>query len=308
MKRLLCMAAMSVLGWTSTGLAARSPAALDAALTDRIGPAPKSFLRQLDDDPETKVSSHTVTPAERALVAKAFGQLTPAQRGILQQRLHEIFFVDGMPNNSLTYPVNSSATPRTYNIAVRAGVLHETVSELVTRKERTLFDTRGSDMSVTVEGGQMNALVYVLLHEATHVMDGALGETPDTGTSGHYPLVDGIWRDRLTPVDAYRQPLLMRAAYRHDGHAIPISEAPATYDALGRTPFISVYGSSNWHDDIAELLAWTQLTTRLHQPYRIVIRKGNNVIRVFEPSKSKWVQARSKSLAPLIDARHSFTS
>jgi hypothetical protein len=201
---------------------------------------------------------------------------------------------------TLTYPGDERPTELTYNIAVRAGALHETVSQLTTRKEQSLFDSAGSDMSVTIDAGNLDAMVYVLLHEATHIVDGSLGVTRETSApSGSSPLVSGVWRDRLTPVDQYRQPLLMNLRYRRNGRVLRISKAPDVYDALGRTPFISLYGSSNWHDDLAELLAWTELTGRLHQPYRIMIRKGTKVTRVIEPAKSKLVQARLTHLGQL---------
>ena len=66
---------------------------------------------------------------------------------------------------------------------------------------------------------------------------------------------------------------------------------------LGRTPFISIYASCDSHDDLAELVAWTELTGRLHQPYRIVISRGTNAIRVIEPARSHLVQTRLKYLS-----------
>jgi hypothetical protein len=141
----------------------------------------------------------------------------------------------------------------------------------------------------------------VLLHEATHVVDFSTGATPDTAhPTGDHPLVSGIWRDDMTPVGEYRLPILMGILWRKNGRAIPITHAADLYDALARTPFISVYASCDSHDDLAELVAWTELTARLHQPYRIVIAKGAKVIRVVEPAKSELVQARIRYLSRLI--------
>jgi hypothetical protein len=274
--------------------------AMKSSLVDRVLPAPASFLKKYAGELDARLSSHAVTPAERKIVAEALARLTPVQQEVLQKRLHAIFFVDGLPNNALTHPADDSVPKRMYSIAIRAGVLRETASELVTRKERTLFDTAGSDMSVAIDAGSIDAMTYVLLHEATHIVDGSLGVIRDTAAPAKYnALVRDIWRDRITPADPYRQSLLMEVRYRQHGHVLPISKAPDLYDALGRTPFISVYGSCNWHEDIAELLAWTELTERLNQPYRILIEKHGKVIRVIEPAKSKLVKARLKNLAQL---------
>jgi hypothetical protein len=269
-------------------------------LEDRVSSAPDKLLKRFSDELNVKLSAHAVTPAERVILTNALAQLTPFQREVLEKHLHAIYFVDGMPNNALTFPDGGPTSTQIYSIAVRAAALHETVSELVTRKERTLFDSAGSDLSVTVDGGTLNAMVYVLLHETTHIVDFAVGATPDTTHRvGDHPLVSGIWRDGRTPVDKYRLPILMSILWRN-GRAIPIAQAADLYDTLERTPFISVYASCDSHDDLAELVAWTELTGRLHQPYRIVIAKRAKVIRVIEPAKSELVLARIRYLTQLI--------
>ena len=268
-------------------------------LEDRVSSAPNKLLERFSDELNVKLSAHLVTPAEGAILTNALAQLTPFQREVLQNHLHAIYFIDGLPNNALTFPDGGPISKRMYSIAVRAGVLHETISELVTRKERTLFDSAGSDLSVTVNGGTLNAMVYVLLHEATHIVDFAVGATPDPAhPGGNHPLVSGIWRDNRTPVDEYRLPILMGILWRN-GRALSITHAADLYDALGRTPFISVYASCDSPDDLAELVAWTELTARLHQPYRIVISKGTTVMRVIEPAHSNLVQMRLKYLSQL---------
>jgi hypothetical protein len=268
-------------------------------LEDRVSPAPEDLLKRFSNQLNVNLSAHIVTPVEKAILANAFAQLPPLHHEVLQKRLRAIYFIDGMPNNALTFPDGGSKAESTYSIAVRSGALHESISELVTRKERTLFDSAGSELSVTVDAGTLNAMVYVLLHEATHVVDFAVGATPDSAHSGgNHPLVSGIWRDNRTPVDEYRSPILMGILWRN-GRALSITHAADLYDALGRTPFISVYASCDSHDDLAELVAWTELTGRLHQPYRIVISKGTTVMRVIEPAHSNLVQMRLKYLRQL---------
>ena len=55
---------------------------------------------------------------------------------------------------------------------------------------------------------------------------------------------------------------------------------------------MSLYGSSNWHDDLAESVALYHLTERLHQPYRIVIRQAGKEVFSYEPMKSPLVRKR----------------
>lgn len=268
-------------------------------LENRISPAPEDLLERFSHELNVNVSAHIVTLPERAILTKALAQLPDFHREVLQTRLRAIYFIDGFPNNALTFPEGGSTTEPTYSIAVRSGALHETISELVTRKERTLFDSAGSEPSVTIDAGTLNAMVYVLLHEATHIVDFAVGATPDPAhPGGSHPLVSGIWRDDRTPVDEYRLPILTSILWRNR-RAMSIMHAPDLYDALGRTPFISVYASCDSHDDLAELVAWTELTGRLHQPYRIIISKGTTVMRVMEPAHSNLIRMRLKHLSQI---------
>jgi hypothetical protein len=39
-----------------------------------------------------------VTPAERVILVNALARLTSFQREVLQNRLHAIYFIDGLPN------------------------------------------------------------------------------------------------------------------------------------------------------------------------------------------------------------------
>ena len=73
---------------------------------------------------------------------------------------------------------------------------------------------------------------------------------------------------------------------------LPIDRAESVYEALRRTPFASLYGSSNWHDDLAEYVTWYHLTQKLGQPYRIVIRDAGKETFAYEPMKSPIVRNR----------------
>jgi hypothetical protein len=137
-----------------------------------------------------------------------------------------------------------------------------------------------------------------MLHEATHVVDSSLRITPVA--PGGQPrdgapasaFTEGIWSDRTIFAPRYREPLLERVRFRADGEVLPIDRAEAVYAALRRTPFVSLYASSNWHDDVAESVSWYHLTEKLKQSYRIVIRNAGQEVFVYEPTKSPIVRNR----------------
>jgi hypothetical protein len=169
------------------------------------------------------------------------------------------------------------------------------VSEWLTWKERTCFEATGSPLSVAVEAGELDAIVYVLLHEATHVVDSCLGITPAI-PSGDQPagsaFTEGVWSGRTTHSPRHRDPLLERVRFRAGGQTLAIDRAESVYTALRRTPFVSLYGSSNWYDDLAEFVTLYHLTEVLRQPYRIVIRKEGKEAFAYEPMKSDVVRGR----------------
>ena len=276
-----------------------------SALDSRVGETDPSVLKMFADAGMPAPSGHVLTDAERQSLARAFATLPPVHQRVLRERLRRISFLDGMPNTALTSTVDPEAATPVYDLTIRAGVLHESVSEFLTNKERTCFDFAGSARTVVIEAGTLEAIVYVLLHEATHMVDNALGLTPVEGRRAAADadlLTTGVWTDRLTVASTYANPLLDGLAYRRGGRPIPVSDAHEVYGVLQRTPFASLYASSNWHDDVAELVAWHHLTSRMGQPYRIVVRERDHDVLVYEPMASPLVQRRLRLLTPMYDA------
>jgi hypothetical protein len=255
-----------------------------APLESRIGEVPTAFVKLFTDDGEPAPTNHVLTAVERRKVAAAFAALTPLHRRILRDRLRSVSFADGMPHTALTSTINPNEPYEVFDLTVRAGVLNEDISHLLTDKERTCFETAGSSLSVSIEGGALDAIVYVLLHEATHMVDGSLGlaSGPGSGKPQDGPqagsFAEGVWTTRITPAPPYRNALLASIKFRPDGKIMNVGQAKALYTALSRTPFVSLYGSSNWHDDLAESVAWYHLTRKLEQPYRIEIRDQGKII------------------------------
>ena len=144
--------------------------ALDSVLMKFLAPAPESVFKSFREagmDPD----NHALTEVESAKVEAGFSVLTPLHRKILSTHLHYISFMDNMPNTALTSPVVCPDSVERFNITFRAGILHETISDRASKKENTLYEKIGSgEYTVSIEAGQLDAFVYVLLHEATHVV------------------------------------------------------------------------------------------------------------------------------------------
>lgn len=265
-------------------------------LESRLQSPPKEVLDRFKEIGVVP-TPHTLTDAERRAIAAAFAGLPPLHRRVLGEHLRAVSIVDGIPNTALTSTVNPGQPFLLFDITIRAGALSRNVSAWLTEKERTCFETNQSTLNVSIEAGATDAIAYVLLHEATHVVDLTLGLTA-TGT-----FTSRVWTDRTTPAPPYREPLLQRIAFRGGGAVLPIAQAEPVYRALARTPFVSLYASSNWGDDLAEFVSWYHLSQKLRQPYRVVVRDGQRVVFAYEPMASALVRARFGEMASFYSLR-----
>ncbi len=133
--------------------------------------------------------------------------------------------------------------------------------------------------------------------------DVSSGDKPADGAPAS-AFTEGVWSGPATPSSRYSEPLLGRIRYRAGGQVLPIDQAQSVYAALGRTPFVSLYGSRNWYDDLAEYVALYHFTEVLGQPYRIVVRKEGKEAFAYEPMKSEIVRGRLGQMKRFyVDAR-----
>lgn len=268
-------------------------------LAKRVLTAPESVFNMFQEA-EMNPINHELTAVERGKVEKAFAILPPLYQKILKGHLHSISFMDNMPNTALTSPVESSDSMQLFNITFRAGILNETISEWATQKENSCYDRSANpDFEISIEAGTLDALQYVLLHEATHVLDAVLNVTPHPEERGALveptPYTKGIWHKMNLPTEPFIDSLLEKTRFR-SGKTVPIALAPEIYKALSKTPFASLYGMASWFEDLAELVTIYHLTHKMNQPFRIVVRKDNLELSKFEPMKNKGVQKRLRQL------------
>ncbi|OLY94363.1 hypothetical protein SAMN05444008_10548 [Cnuella takakiae] len=272
-------------------------------LSSRVSTAPESVFSLFRDAGMNPVN-HPLHADEKAAVEKAIAILPPLHQRILQMHLHSISFMDSMPNNALTSLLESGDSAKQFNITFRAGMLSETISEWVAKKEYTSFSQAADqEVQLIADAGTLNAIQYVFLHEATHIVDAVLNLTTHPDNSDTLlkptPFTKGTWRKRNQPVPMYTDLLLDHARQRN--RSVSIVSAPAVYRALQQTPFTSLYSMAAWSEDIAELVTIYHLTRKLKQPYRIIVKKNNTELASFEPMRNKLVRKRLKLLRQFYD-------
>jgi sulfur carrier protein ThiS len=248
--------------------------------------------------------THKLTEEELANVEMAVKVLPPLHQRVLKDHLRSIHFLDKMAGTAtaMTIPIHTEEAYSLFDIAIRAEVLHQTASEWLTRKGHSCFDTSGSDQRIRVEAGSVPALFYILLHEATHVVDGALNllGPMDTTTqlatfSFAKAFTKGIWLTRSVVAFDVSDTLLLKIRF-WGGTLLPVSKAQQVYESLKQTPFASLYSTTGCREDLAEYLTVYHLTKKLGQPIRwSIVERGKEIVS-YEPMRSKRVRSRIKLL------------
>ncbi|SFT37049.1 hypothetical protein SAMN04489724_0451 [Algoriphagus locisalis] len=262
-------------------------------LNERVDLTPDGIISNFQEMGMDPVN-HILTIEEQEIVEQAFDVLPPVHQEILKEHLHSISFLDNMPNTALTSPVGDSEDTKMFTITFRAEILQQTISEWATWKEQGNYEPN-SDVKVIVDAGDLNAMVYILLHEATHVVDAVLGISPKQEKLDSLSTATGFtldtWSSMNAPTQSYRKTILEKTRFRGGG-PVSMTLAPEVYQSLAQTPFVSLYGMASWFEDLAELTTIHHLTNKLDQPYQIqVVKQGVEVFH-FEPMESKEVQQR----------------
>lgn len=281
-------------------LAEPAPAHGPDSLRSRVAPPDDAVLQAYVDSGLPRPTVHELTDEEWAKVDAALRALPALHRRVLEHHLRRLSFVDVPPGggNALTRDVDPKNPHKQIDITLRAGLLHETMTEFLTGKERGVFEPDASGQIVTVEAGDASALTYILLHETTHAVDATLGISERAGTG----FQRGIWLDRLRLAPPYDQSAINATTFRR-GSRTPAAKAPALYQALSRTPFVSLYATAAAGEDLAELVAWEELAAQ-HQPLAIVIRDAaGGVVYRYEPLASALVRSRFSAVKQVLARR-----
>jgi hypothetical protein len=242
---------------------------------------------------------YTLNEQDQQRLVEAISILPPIHQSVLKQRLRRISLVTDMPNTALTSAVNPDEPNCLFDITIRAGILSQSAAEWLVEKESSCFNTEKSSIHLKADVGNITALQYVFLHEATHVVDATLQVTPSSHENRGSVLMEhatpftaNVWDDARTPAARHKDEGLMAITFRPGGKVQEASKMKELYESLGQTPFVSLYGSAARTEDLAEYTTVYHLTQRLQQPYRIHVYDGNNLIFTHDPMASEIARGR----------------
>jgi len=269
------------------------------SLTERTQTSPEFIFKKFREA-GMNPTDHKLTDVERQKVNNALSVLPPLHQKILKEHLQSISFMDNMPNTALTSPIEPSDSLKMYNITFRAEILNQTISEWTTWKENTYYVKSPDDSyQIAIDAGNLDAFIYVLLHEATHVVDAVLDLTPHLNEQDVYvgstAYTQNIWEKYNKTSPNVISPLLETTLFK-TGKPMPVSNAANVYKDLRETPFVSLYSTASWYEDLAEMLTIYHLTEKMKQPYKLVVKKNGIETITYEPNKNKQVKKRQNQL------------
>lgn len=249
------------------------------------------------------------TEAEIEKLAEYFRALPPLSKRVLEERCLAIYFINDFFASGMTDYVLDPASEEVYcTMFFDRSVLKKDMQTWLNDKENTCFVDDREDIEISVEltGGDHLGMLPILIHESTHAVDYVCFVTPYTepdvgevfgrmrATSA---FTDGIWTGYRNPVARYEY--FMRGDvtfYGNGGPKISESDAEPVYRALAETPFVSLYGSMSWAEDLAEYVAFYHMTQKLGISHSVKVIVDGEVAYEFDPFASDAVADRIDAL------------
>ncbi len=275
----------------------------DLPLHERVAPAPKvvmDFWMELDGRKD--YTPYRPGGREMAEIRKSLELLPPLHKKVMKERLIGIYFINNFLGSGGADWVADGGKNLYFYLVINPGLLAmKDLTEMLTWRERSCFIDEG-DVSISVRcGSGVNQLTYVMLHEGAHIVDYLHRITPyvEKELIDFYPepkgetdFTRGIWKTIREPAG--------RHDFRKDvtfygfgkGPRIKASEAPAVYRGLAGSPFVSLYGSQSWAEDLADFVTFYRITQKMKIPYIISVAvKGKEVVR-YAPMENPEVKKR----------------
>ena len=285
-----------------------------APLKNRITVIPPDMLKSAAlADGRRDYKAYSPTDADKKLLTGYLKLLPPVYGRVFGERCAGIYFIENFMGNGLTNWIVDGKGAIYFYMLLNPASLKDSLSETLTIRERSCFIARpGLDIKVDA-GEKYRGLLYALFHEGTHAVDYVRGVTPfaDPNMPSIYfhsnPLAGDffrkVWADYRVPL----APGLIKGRENitfyglGGGPKLDMSGVPAMYGELALSPFISLYGSKSWAEDLAELASFAFITEKLGQPYVIEITGFGSRSGFFSPMKGP-AGLRSEKIMRLLES------
>ncbi|MBP7736475.1 MAG: hypothetical protein KA369_10925 [Spirochaetes bacterium] len=272
-------------------------------LHERITPAPKVVTDfWMEADGRKDYTSYSPNGREMSDIRKSLELLPPLHKKVLKERLLGIYFINNfLGSGGADWVIDGKRNLYFYLIINPRLLAMKDLSEMLTWRERSCFiDERDVTISVNCGSG-VNQLTYIMLHEGTHMIDYANRITPNVekevielynDTKTETDFVRGVWKSIHDPVRPYNFRKDVTFYGFNKGPKIKASDAPSIYRGLSESPFVSLYGSQSWAEDLADFVTFYHVTQKMKHPYVISVKiKGKEIVN-YKPMDNPEVKKR----------------
>lgn len=280
-----------------------------STVESRIAAIPASTLKtMMQMDRRSDYLPYLPSAAERTMFAEYLEKLPAANKRVMQKSLVRIYFIKNFAGAGMTDFVLSGDRKVYTVLYVNPELFSRGISEWLTYRENSIFKQGSDDVRIEVDcGREYTALMYVLLHESSHILDYVRRVTPFVDrafaaaqglSDKKTPFVAGVWDDydvmaREFGISESRE----IHAYGIAPPLIASARMRGFYDRIIHTPLVSGYATSNWAEDFAESVVFYHLTQKLKQPYIMTIVEHGQPATMHRPMESPAVQQRWSIIA-----------
>ena len=268
------------------------------------------YLQDMDNRPD--YTPYVPSPGEMKTIGQAMDNLPPLTKKVMKERLVGIYFVNSLYGSGLSdWLIDRKG--EIYTILVFNPVtLKMGLSEWLSWKENSAFLSGSPGGGIGIDCGKSYSAVYgILLHESAHGVDYVKNVNPFVEPATLYfnqlrnrkvpestEFTENIWKYAGQPETTSDYPYRKKVHYYTDKNEnkVPLAEAGECYRQLLSSPFVSLYGSQSWSEDLAEMVMYYHITSVLKQPYVISV-SNNGTVASYKPMENLKVRERLKNIA-----------
>jgi len=275
----------------------------NSTIDSRIQVITDSTLKLLMEfDQRNDYQPYMPTISEMKMFTEYYKIIPSVNRKIMQTSLVRIYFIKNFLGAGMADYVLSEDRKVYAILYINPQVFTTGISEWITYRENSMF-IKSDDIHLNINcGKKYTALMYIMLHETSHIVDYVQPRTPFVepdfariqGLSGDMtPFVKEVW-DSYNVIDKK-----MGITENNELHpygiypaSLDASKISLVYEKLSHTPIISANSARNWAEDFADMITFYHLTQKLKQPFRITISEKGKADIVYEPMKLSQPPAR----------------
>ncbi len=300
----------------------------DEPLYARVRPMPSAALSSLIQGDKSigiaqaaHYKNHILDAQEKALVQSYLARLPERYKKILADKLTGIYFLDNFAGGGITNWYVDQDNNVYYDITLNSALLDATLAEWMTYRANSFFEQGDYYLTITTERA-VSAVLYGLLHEASHVVDFELTVTPflddwfvqlkkqtkgasflekqfsqlKKNNKSATAFTKDVWLDVKKPIRHYRfvqhRHLNAYQIFTEKG-VLGNWQLPRMFEALQKTPFVSFYSLTAWYEDFADFFTYYHVNEVEGNTIRLFLHKGDKPYLEYQPFENDLVQKRT---------------